>query len=723
MPAPTGVAAYDAALLVGAGVLLAWACWSAPRWMWFWLAGVTAAFVEREWLAIPAAMAALALVGMLVDRLRLPVAVLLAGAAVVALSNLREVGFLGLPTLIAMGAALPLVTVAVILATWRTQVILRVAASALMLVSLAGLGSAIAVAVLAEDDARRAIDTSRAAVDAARDGDTEAAEALFASARDDFAAISARTGAWWAKPARLVPVVAQHMRMLHTMAADGVDLAGTAADAIGEADVDKLQPRNGAIDLSAVRTMAEPLSAMEAALVRTAADVDEVRSPWLVAPVVERLDELEAEITDVLPDVEVAADAVEVLPGLLGGDGVRRYLVLFGQLAELRDGGGVIAAWSELVAVDGRLVLARNGSNDQLNDELRKRAVQITDPGSYPERYLDYQLLEFSQNWLATPDFPTAARLAADLYQQATNRTVNGVVYMDGAGLAALLALTGPVQIAGLDDALSSDSVQDFLAVDQYLQFPDRAERKDFLSEIGAAAFEQLLVADLPEPQDLIDPFRDAIGENHLNLWTFAETEQAVLRRADLDGALPVPGAATVLGVRAANNGADKLDAHINRTGDYRIRVDPATGEVTADVRVTFTNNVPARMPFPVVEFPPPGQPIGTAALIVSLYANGTITSAEVEGVAAPTVRGTDFGYQRTSVFFDLPPGESRTVAYAVTTTTADPAGFVLDLLAQPAIEAEKYTATITVGGTETTFGGILDEDQALTPGAAAEDL
>lgn len=721
MPAPTGSAAYDLLLVIGATAVLAWACWAAPRWTWFVIAVVGAAFVETAWLPLVAGIAALAIVGFLMDRLRLPIAILIAVASMVALCNFRSWGFVGLPTLLAFAAVLPTVAIAAYFSTARTWLLLRLGIAAVALVTAVGIGVAVTAAVLVQGSARDAIDTSKAAVDAARDGDTARAAELFGQAETEFTAVTDRTDAWWVRPARLVPIVSQHLEVIDTLAADGARIAATAAGAVEEADIDKLQPRAGAVDLDAVATMTEPLAAMRTILETTRIDIADVASPWLVPPVADRLGEVTDEIDAVLPDVEIAIDAVDAIPGLLGEPDDRRYLVLFGQIAELRDGGGIIASWAELVARDGRIVVTEQGSNDTLNERLID--APVPDAETYPKRLIDYQVQNYMQNWVATPDFPTTARLAASLYERATRRPIDGVIYLDAVGVAALLAVAGPVEVDRVDEPLTTANVVEFLNYDQYVEFPDRAERKDFLVEIGTAAFERLLVADLPEPRVLIDSFRSAIGEDHLNLWTFDPAEQEVLRTADLDGALPEPGGNDVISLRVANNGADKLDAHIAREASYEIEIDPDAGEVRSTVSVTFTNLVPDDMPFPVVEFPPAGLPVGTASLIVSLYSSSEVTGIRIGGTEPVTDEGTDGGYQRSSVYLDLQPGMSRTIVFRLRGDLPTDASYQLDLLAQATVLPEDYTANLTFGGVTTTFRGTLDEDQVLAPDATAHDL
>ena len=64
--------------------------------------------------------------------------------------------------------------------------------------------------------------------------------------------------------------------------------------------------------------------------------IADVRSPWLLQPIDDKLDELDAELSDSIPWVKVAADALGVVPQLLGSEGPRRYLLQFATPGEAR---------------------------------------------------------------------------------------------------------------------------------------------------------------------------------------------------------------------------------------------------------------------------------------------------------------------------------------------------------------------------------------------------
>ena len=72
----------------------------------------------------------------------------------------------------------------------------------------------------------------------------------------------------------------------------------------------------------------------------------------------------------------------------------------------------------ELVATDGRLEMARFGRISELNDFAPPGARSLAMPEEFVQRYGTFKPDQDFRNHLMTPDFPTAAELARQLYPQ-----------------------------------------------------------------------------------------------------------------------------------------------------------------------------------------------------------------------------------------------------------------------------------------------------------------
>ena len=110
---------------------------------------------------------------------------------------------------------------------------------------------------------------------------------------------------------------------------------------------------------------------------------------------------------------------------------------------------------AEVVATDGRLDVVRVGGPYDLFGPAGPDRPFLADRSSFPRSLLEMNPTRFPQNWGATADLPTVARLAAELYPQSRGGApldgVAGVSYKFAAPVNDLGTLTadGPYGVAG----------------------------------------------------------------------------------------------------------------------------------------------------------------------------------------------------------------------------------------------------------------------------------
>jgi hypothetical protein len=413
-----------------------------------------------------------------------------------ALLRLPDLGFHGLSSLVALIAVAPVLWSAYDRSRRSTRRLIRrglLAAAVALGVVLAGSALAAVLAYPKLDDGvanMRAGEKQLEATDLAR-----AAEA-FDEAGDSFADAERAIGQPWAFPARFVPVLAQHVDTVRVASRSGRQLAASAAGTAEVAPYQQLRPRAGTVDLETIELMQEPV-ADSAASLRSAVDaLDGTRSSWLVAPVSSTVDDFSGELTDALPEVELATAALDLAPELLGGAGTRRYLVIFTSPAESRSLGGFSGSYGLLVAEQGRVEFQRGGSVTDLaraTDPATRSLPEFPGRAEYEAMYSRYQPTRFFQNLTVSPDFPTDAVVSAELYRQTTGQEVQGVIVADPVALAGFLELTGPVRVQGRAEPLTAETIVDYLLVDQYAEFPQaNAVRRERLGDVAEATFDAL---------------------------------------------------------------------------------------------------------------------------------------------------------------------------------------------------------------------------------------
>ncbi|MCU0269474.1 MAG: DUF4012 domain-containing protein [Acidimicrobiales bacterium] len=616
----------------------------------------------------------------------------------VALARLGGAGRFGLTALAVVVAVTPLAVSAHRRARPHERELVGSVVRWCALVVSVPLGCFFVALVAGSASLERGLDQVREATASARNGDPEAARQAFDGAARSFHTAERVFTSPWVQPARLVPLVGRHLDALAEGSDVGEQLAGEIGSSAGLASFAELQAGPGAVDLEALRSYEEPLSAAAAELAAASVRLAD-HSEWLVPWLASRLDDLRVELAAAGADADLAAQAVSSAPELLGADEARHYLVLVASPAETRELGGFVANYLELRADGGVLSVVRSGRASDLNDESGERALR--EPDRYPTRYLALHPERYWQNVTGSPDFPTVAVAATDLYEQSTGTSVDGVVYVDPEGLAGFLALTGPVRVPGLDEPLSADNAVDVLLREQYVLLADKAERVEVLEQAGEQVFRRLTGLPVPGPRRVVDALGPAAARGRLLVHLARPDEQELFDRIGMGGAFPTTPPGDLLSVVHVNANPSKIDAYLRREVTYDVEVDPRTGAVDAVVTAHLRNDAPAGgLPDYVIGAADPAQPPGTNRMLLSIYSPHELVRAELDGVSIPLEDVAELGVRRYSAFVDVPPGGTRIVRVHLEGSVRLDGVYRLDLAPQPVAGADDVTVRVRAPAT-----------------------
>jgi hypothetical protein len=476
--------------------------------------------------------------------------------------------------------------------------------------------------------------------------------------------------------------------------------------------------------------MIGPLGRVKGALDNMREYVDTARSPWLVAAVADRIELLDHQVDDAMPDADMALGVIGLVPDLLGADGPKRYLALFTTPAEARGRTGFPGNFAELVVEDGKLSMPRFGRISELEQGGLPGAQRtISAPADYVARYGRFDVASTWRNVTMSPDFPSIAHVAAELYPQSGGQPVDGVLSVDPVGLAALLRYTGPVEVEGLDEPLTTDNAADFLLLNQYIEFDDEnRERIDVLEEVARTTFDRLTTADLPGPRALSDALDPVVDAGHIQFTTLEPSQQLSLYALGVSGAMPPLDEDDSVVVTTTNAGASKIDTFLARSLDYDVRWDPETGQVTGKLAVTLTNNAAAQGLPDYVIGNAIGLPPGTNRSFVSIYSPLALAGARLDG--QPAALQSELEMQRNvySTFVSIPPGGAARLELDLAGTVKEgrryrlmlaPAGTAQADQAQVSVEASGAASVVSEGaevdGATATWSGPLDRARTVS--------
>jgi hypothetical protein len=407
---------------------------------------------------------------------------------------------------------------------------------------------------------------------------------LLAKTHDDALALQAEAAPLFPIARRLgwVPVYGPNLAAAEPLLDLAVGLSGAADDSFA-ALAPLILDRDPALPIGVA--LATRLTAARPQLESARGSLARALEAWQRIPV----DRLAAPLRDPLRRVEPllapAQDGIDLAlaaPNLLGAHDRRDYLLIAQNPDELRATGGLITGAGTLTLEAGRLTAFSIGDSVAV-DNLA--ASPYPDPPEPLLHYMGIQLWVFrDSNW--SPDFPTSARAAMNLYQRGQGRAVTGAIAFDPTAVQLLLAAIGPVSVEGIPEPISATNVIPYMRnVILYTRGngnpPDAApwwlQRKAFMGPLAQAMLAR--IESDPAGSNLLalaQAFRRALDERHILIYVQQPDAAAVFARSGWDGAVR-PGTNDFLMVVDSNMGYNKVNSNIHEEATYLVDLsDPA---------------------------------------------------------------------------------------------------------------------------------------------------
>jgi len=698
---PTGWTPSDVVLKAALGLLLVWLAGGLPRGLVLALAALaTMAGYHTPGFFIGAAALGVAVAGMVPVRSEpLNGAIAVAGIVQAALRLELPIAEGG-TALVAALLLGPIFALGVRRADAALARTLRRCALAFGLLAIASAGivaGSVLTARSSLEEGVRMLDAT--SVVQSQGDDTEVSRQLTGAHRS-FSAASSILGGWWNRPAEVVPVLSQHWRLLTAVATTGRELSDVGQRAIGAPAIENIQVLDGQIPLGQLRELQPLVDEAAQQLQNAEARLTRARSTWLLPPVSRRLDEELKRIVGAAKTATAASQALPHLPGLLGADGPRRYFLAVQTPAELRGSGGVIGNYGEIVADNGRLRLTRFGRLFDLKAQgIDKNSRVLMAPPDFVARYARFQPEREWLNVNLSPDFPTDAGVIAGLYPQSGGQPIDGVIAVDPFGLAALLKVIGPVQSPNWPEPLTDQNAARILLYDQYQRFnPDNLdERVDFLGDVAEEVWRRVTQGSTPGLREVLIALAPAANDKHILISSTHEPEQRMLEEVGIAGKMaPVDG--DFLGVVTQNAGGNKLDAYLQRTVDYQVRVSPDTKKLTSTATITLRNNAPLEgLPAYVGNNLVADLPRGHNKVYLSVYSPWDATGGRIDGAPVQLESEQELGRKVYSTAVAMPPQQAVTVTIEFTGAYEDADQYRLSLFRQPTVAPDSVRVGLSV--------------------------
>lgn len=260
----------------------------------------------------------------------------------------------------------------------------------------------------------------------------------------------------------------------------------------------------------------------------------------------------------------------QILPTLLGQESPQTYLILVQNSDELRPSGGYITAAGHITVDRGEIVeflMQDSYAVDRLSDVYPYPPEPL-----YKYMAADYWLLR-DASW--SPDFPTTARTAIELYELGQGISAQGVIALDQQALPYILRAFGRLEVEG--EQVTSDNVIALMrrhwapAEGHELNREWWAQRKSFMLSL-AERLRQKLQADAAsvDLSLLVGLLKQALAEKHVLVYLSDPAAAELLAWQNWDGAL-LSRQGDYLMVVDANIGFNKASALVERQLTYQV--------------------------------------------------------------------------------------------------------------------------------------------------------
>lgn len=361
-------------------------------------------------------------------------------------------------------------------------------------------------------------------------------------------------------------------------------------------------------NLRAVRLASESLDALTGGLAVPAlralqADSDDPALVRLLPVLVDgaaRVDGLNSEVQRIRTDpdlVPVVRDGVDqvaevltladpvlrIVPGMLGADGDRNYLLVAQSNAETLALGGSAASQSLIRVSGGGIKIVKQADSHQYqwgvpaDVEIDQSAIDL---------YNEF-LINNVNTSVGRPDWPTASKTIVALWNRDIDPApVDGVISVDPLALARIMRATGPVTVDGRE--LNSENVVSFLLSDAYELYDPYAggDADDIFKQVALAVMDSVVSGDF-DPGTLLAAVNEGINAGSIMFWSADPEIQGLIAGWRIAGILPTSNLPTT------TVGVFFRDASLGSKIDYYLETEATvTSACAADGTVTYTVDV-----------------------------------------------------------------------------------------------------------------------------------
>lgn len=322
---------------------------------------------------------------------------------------------------------------------------------------------------------------------------------------------------------------------------------------------------------------------------------DQIEAGALVSPLAEAVSALDARLLALSSRLRLYDHARGVLPGLLGFQGPRTYLLLAQDNTELFATGGLISVYALLTLDQGRVAGLTFNDVGQLFRLWQAAGPVYVPPPAPLQRYLlrDFSWSLGTANW--SPDFPTAARQVQLFLALEGGGQVDGVIALNFFSLEGLLRHLGPLEMPEYGVTLRPENATEAILEQTHNARGEREGKHTFVAKVAQRLLDRVLSAPSAEWSALRRAFDGLVRQKQLFIYLNDARLQASVQALGWAGEVKdAPGDYLMLLDSSVHS--TKLNLVVEQSLDVAVRLD-AEGNAFHRVTVRYENLLPRWLP------------------------------------------------------------------------------------------------------------------------------
>jgi hypothetical protein len=485
---------------------------------------------------------------------------------------------------------------------------------------------------------------------------------------------------WWL--GSKVPYFGRNVAALRTIAASSDAVSDRVLPGVvnvaDQVRLETFRPKNHRVNLEAVARALPVLAKADGTLAKADARVMAIDVDGLVPLLQTRAGDAQAKFHQTATAVAAAHDAARLLPTMLAKRGpTRHYLLLIMNNAEVRSMGGMPGSVAVITARRGKVEMGRQGGIlDVLPLDKPPLSVKKEVAAGFPS-----SVGTDIRDVAAIPDFPRAARIAAEIVGKRWDEKFDGVVAVDPVVMSYVLGGIGSVDVGDRVSINRQNAVATLLN-GVYLKYPTDPGRQDDVFEIAARRIFNALVGGRGNSVPTIRGLVQGAQERRVFLWSRDAAEQRRIAGTGIAGEMSRDKAIPEVGFFVNDGGSAKMEFYLHMGSGLDTRRCYAHGVQALRLTSTLRSDAPqggAKLPISVTGRAPYLTP-GDILLqgVVLAPPQGRIMDLRVDGKRAPVSPATYGGRQVARFSRILPPGATSVVRVDIQTPRGSPAAATL---------------------------------------------